>query len=358
MDERTFTAAQEFLFASKTYWSTTMYRALRDSCNANNVDNDDDVPQTVEATAEALEGTTLYRYFAWLERHLQRLKYIGRYGIVPFYNERRGELEKELKAVTEPNKSLEIDEDLELPHYYTKVDIHQHPGGIWSDDIAGFIYERGARTTVPQLAGDHGNLHDRFTDFISASSKPSRILDMGCGFGKSTQPFLAQFPGAEIDAIDLSRPCVRLAANDLPEDQSRRVRFRQMDGCYTDYVESTFDLVTSTMFLHELPVKALDCVFSEIMRVLEPGGRMVHLDFYFMPDAFRRFLHYGHGRRNNEPYMQPLVELDLEQMLADKGFVDIDVQPFLESNAVDLENVNTWRFPWTVISASKPEKQM
>ena len=81
---------------------------------------------------------------------------------------------------------------------------------------------------------------------------------------------------------------------------------------------------------------------------------MVHLDFYKMPDAFRRFLHYGHGRRNNEPFMQPLANLDLPGLLEDKGFVDIEISSFKEDEAVDLKTNDAWRFPWTVISAVKP----
>ncbi len=354
MDERAFYAAQEFLLAAKTYWSTTMYRALRDTWEANAGDEGDCWPQSLEKTAEILEDTTLYRYFAWLERHLQRLKYTGRYGLVPFHNERRGSLQQNLNAVATRNVSLDLDENLELPHYYTGIDIHQHPGGIWSDAIAGFIYESGARTTVPLLGKMHKDLHARFAELIALRSKPRRILDMGCGFGLSTQPLLTLFPEARVDAIDFSESCLTLAANTVPEDQARLVRYRQMDACSTDYAESSFDLVTSTMLLHELPVRALDRLLEETIRLLKPGGRMIHLDFYFIPDAFRRFLHYGHARRNNEPYMQPLAELNLRRLLADKGFVDIQILPFREADTVDLEKNDAWRFPWTVIDAIKP----
>ncbi len=151
MDKRSFNAAQDFLLAAKTYWSTIMYRALQETWKANGGSGGDCFPQTVEKTAEILEDTTLYRYFAWLERHLQRLKYTGRYGLVPFHNERRGTLQQKHNAVAVRDVSLDLDADLELPHYYTRIDIHQHPGGIWSDAIAGFVYESGARTTTPLL---------------------------------------------------------------------------------------------------------------------------------------------------------------------------------------------------------------
>ena len=81
---------------------------------------------------------------------------------------------------------------------------------------------------------------------------------------------------------------------------------------------------------------------------------MVHLDFHRLPDEFARFIHYGHGRRNNEPFMQPLAELDLARTLRRKGFVDIRIEPFREAEGVDLVGAASWRFPWTVIHAVKP----
>ena len=108
------------------------------------------------------------------------------------------------------------------------------------------------------------------------------------------------------------------------------------------------------MLLHELPPPALSEVLDEAFRVLRPGGRMVHLDFYYFPDAFTRFIHYGHGRRNNEPYMQPLAELDLPKALKSKGFTDIEILPFRESAGSGPDSLDVWRLPWTVISAKKP----
>ncbi len=347
MDERAFSAAQGFLLAAKMYWTTTLYRALRDEFLAKS--SVDQKEQSVEDVAAILEDSPLYQYFAWLERHLQRMKYAGRYGLVPYHDERRGEL---LAALT---GDAELDRDLELPGYYTGVDIHQHPGGLWSDATAALVYERGARSTTPMLGEAHKDLHDRFTDVVAAAGPPRRILDMGGGFGKSTGPLAERFPDSSVESVDLSAPCVTLGAHLAKQRQLDNVRYRQMDARSTDYSDASFDLVTSTMVLHELPTKALEELFDEALRVLEPGGRMVHLDFYSIPDGFRRFIHYGHARRNNEPFMQPLASTDLAALLKKKGFVDIEITPFKESEEIDIEKNDAWRFPWTVVTATKPE---
>ena len=342
MDDRSFVAAQDFLLATKVFWTTRLYPALKAAYDAKAAKSGTP-PRTVGDAAALLEGETLYQYFAWLERHLQRFKYAGRYGLVPYHDERREALLALVK-----DAGAELSPGLEMPAYYRKVDIHQHPGGVWSDDLGGFVYERGARSTTPLMAARHADLHQRFTELVAARGTPERILDMGCGFGKSTHPFARAFPQARIEAIDLSGPCVTLGAH----HGDKNVRFRQMNACDTDYEDESFDLVTSTMVIHELPPAEIGRLFAESARLLAPGGRIAHLDFHAIEGAFARFLHYGHGKRNNEPFMQPFAEMDVRAALAEKGFTNIEVIPFREAEGVD-ETGNAWRFPWTVILAEK-----
>jgi len=197
-------------------------------------------------------------------------------------------------------------------------------------------------------------LHRRFTDRATGDAEFTRILDLGCGFGKSTRPFIYRFPKARVEAVDLSAPCLFVAAQTARDEKLRNVRFRQMDARDLGYEDESFDFVTSTMLLHELPRDAVERLLEEAYRVLRPGGQMAHLDFYVIPDEFRHFLHYGHSSRNNEPFMRDLAEMDLEQVLGGIGFTDIEFSPFRESGDVDLNANESWRFPWTIIAAKKP----
>lgn len=350
--QRAVEAGQRFLLAAKTWWTSELYQHLREEYEARS--GKQAQGHSVADVAEILEDLPQYRYFAWLERHLQRMKYSGAYGLARYYDLERDKVLRQLDPVEETSEMLELRPDMPLPKYYTEVDIHQHPGGVWSDEVAGFVYEHGARSTTPLLGSSHASLHTRFTAMIAAEAAPSRILDIGCGFGKSTEPFYMQFKDAAVEGIDLSAPCLRLAAHAARSAGAGNVRFRQRDAADSGYSAASFDLVTSTMLLHETPPKPLDSVLAEAMRVLQPGGRMIHLDFHSLPDAFGRFMHYGHGRRNNEPYMQPLAELDLHTLLRRHGFTDISIEPFRESDDLGPDRKDVWRLPWTVISARKP----
>ena len=88
MDDRSFIAAQDFILDVKRFWTTEIYPALKADYE-NRTASLESVPDT-SAEVEALIGsTTLYRFYAWLERHLQRLKYSGRYGLYPYHDGKR-----------------------------------------------------------------------------------------------------------------------------------------------------------------------------------------------------------------------------------------------------------------------------
>jgi ubiquinone/menaquinone biosynthesis C-methylase UbiE len=346
-EERSFTAAQAFLLEAKVHWTREIYPALRTEYEARIAGRPQ--PRTAAEAEALIGGSTLYHCFAWMERHLQRMKYSGRYGLHPYHAQRRSHLEGVLR-----DAKAELKPAIRYPDYYTSVDIHQHPGGVWSDPVAGFVYERGARSTTPLSARRHKDLHDRLTAAaIERAGKPARVLDMGCGFGKSTRPFCEALPEARIEAIDLSEPCLRLAARDASQSGVENVRFRQVDAAQTDYPDASFDLVTSTMLLHEMPPPVVERTLAETKRVLKPGGRMVHLDFLPDPDAFDQLIHFGHGRRNNEPFMEPLARMGLEEKLKAMGFRDVEIVPFAEADGVLEPDYRYWRFPWTLSTATR-----
>lgn len=350
---RSFVAAQEFLLGAKAWWTTTLFPALRADYERR-VGLEGRKPSTADDVAALIGDTTLYRSFAWLERHLQRFKYSGRYGIHPYYAQDRAEWEASIDPSGLPDGLLELDPGFEQPRYFTSVDIHQHPGGVHSDGIAGLVYERGARSTTPLTATRHKDLHDRLVTWVEAhGGRPRRLLDMGCGFGKSTRPFYETFRETEVVGVDIAAPCLKLAAKDAAVAQARNVSFRQRDCSGTGFEDGSFDVVTSTMLLHEMPPPVIERTIAECGRLLSPGGRMVHLDFHHLPDPFLRFVHYTHGRRNNEPYMEPWAEMDVPMLLAEHGFTNIEILPFEEADGTLAPAYRNWRFPWTLIVAEK-----
>ena len=153
MDDRSFVAAQDVILDMKKHWTTRLFPALKAEY-AEQTDLAAKTPMTRTEVADLLDGTTTHRYFAWMERHLQRMKYSGRYGLVPYHRERATDLRDGLPDMS-GDPRLSLNPDFKNPVYYETVDVHQHPGGVWSEPTAGFVYERGARSTTPMLGSRH-----------------------------------------------------------------------------------------------------------------------------------------------------------------------------------------------------------
>lgn len=333
----------DFLFDVKRYWMRDMFVSLRDEYERL-------AAEAGAATAiDRLRAGPLYRYFAWLERHVQNEKYSGRYGLVAAIEDRRADMEAALAG--DHGGRLTLDPTVTLPAYYSAVDTHQHPGNLAGDALAGVVYKASAAATQPGSTTTYA-LHERFAETLDGIAG-GHILDVGCGFGKSSITIARRFPDAVVEGVDLAAPCLQLAALEAAEAQTGNLHYRQADACALPYEAGSFDLVSSTMLLHELPEEALGDFFAESCRVLRPGGRLVHLDFR-VDDPFLAFLHAGHAHRNNEPYMAAFNAMDVADALTRAGFAAPTLEPFVEADGVDPVRPATWRFPWTIIAARKP----
>lgn len=348
---RPFDAFQAFVLDCKMFWTRQMFPELRRTYEARLSEGAS--PATAEDVEALMASDTTYQFFGWFERHQQRMKYSGRHGLAVHYAQYRDHLARELSEPVE-ERLLQLDPAFEQPEYYTSIDIHQHPGGVWSDEIAGYVYERGAKSTAPMLRKSE-SLHHRLTaEALSRAGRDvQRVADLGCGFGGSTRPFYMDHPGIEVVGVELSAPCLRLAARRAAEDQARNVTFLQADAADTGLEAGAYDVVTSTMVLHEMPPRHIEKVLKESHRLLAPGGVSVHLDFLVRDDLFREFIHYGHSRRNNEPFMPPLNRMDIEAAHREAGFEDLEIVPFEEFTGALSPDNTAWRFPWTLIVARK-----
>ena len=344
-------AFQEFIMEARTWWAAELFPRLREEYEARKrlAEREGRRIEKAEDVALLFSRSTLYQYFCWLERHVQKSKYSSsRWGLVAQLAREPERAEERLAAAK--NGPLELDRSLRVPEYYEAHDIHQHPGNLLRDPQAGLVYEASALSIHPKTKKNE--LHDRFVELVRREGQFKRVLDMGCGFGKSTVPLAHAFPRAEVIGVDVSGPCLELAAADAARSRVDNVRFRQADAADTRLPGESFDLVTSTMLLHELPEPAIEATLAETRRLLAPGGVSIHLDFR-TDDPFWQFIMYGHGVRNNEPFLEPLIRMDLADAYRRAGFDEVRIEPFAEREGATDPSNPFWRFPWAAIIARK-----
>ncbi|WP_432826156.1 class I SAM-dependent methyltransferase [Dactylosporangium sp. CA-092794] len=344
LDER---SAVDFVLHLRKRWAGTVYPAL--------VEEFGDPAGDMAGTTQRLHELRLYPWFSHLERTQQKMLWRTAGDAVLARGE---ELTGELSAVPGSARgTLELSPGFELPDWYTAYDIHIQPGSYFSDDLSAYVYELGAR--IVMLRDNDGYKFHRLFVTTALPDRPgaTRVLDMGCGFGKSTRPLAGRYPAAEVIGVDLSAPGLRLAHAEA-EAEGLAIHYRQRNATDTGIESGTCDVVTGTMVLHEMPAAVIEATIAEAARLLKPGGAIGFLEFAMTGDPLRDATVMEHAERNNEPYFHDLFGTDVVRACRDNGLVGAAWLPFDERNAgVAAQGWGDrpeWHFPWAVLTATKP----
>lgn len=329
----------DFVLTLRRRWSDTLYPALAEQVSVAGGD------------AAAADSLAVHRWFAWLERGSQKMLWRATQAVVADADAHAG------PHGGDGTGSLELDPGLELPDWYTDWDIHVQPGGIWRNRATAEVYELGAKLVMLGENDDY-LFHTSFAETAVPQRAFRRIVDMGCGFGKSAWPFARLYPDAEVIALDLAAPCLELGHEKCTQS-GLPVHFRQRDCRDTGLGDGSTDLVTSTMLLHELPPDPLEDVIAEAARILAPGGLLRMLDFRYTGDPLRDHVMTGHGTRNNEPFMPHAMAADTVASCQAAGLENVRWVAFDERGAGRLDELrwpdrSEWHFPWAVLEAEKP----
>jgi ubiquinone/menaquinone biosynthesis C-methylase UbiE len=144
---------------------------------------------------------------------------------------------------------------------------------------AGSFYDRIAKLYgfCFKVNGYGRSLDQYLTRHPLPVSRGARILDAGCGTGLLTLALIRtlRFP-VSITALDLSARSIRAARRAVSESKGRKrdVTFAQGNVLALPFANDSFDMVVTSGALEYVP---LEDGFSEISRVLAPGGHLLHL---------------------------------------------------------------------------------
>ncbi len=243
------------------------------------------------------------------------------------------ELEKvaqDLKAKPTVRGSIELDSALAMPENVAAVDVHLMPGNYHyeasaTDLAAGAMYDNGLSVFSFGLMGETlDDIGQSITTYVKArwpQFAPKTILDLGCTIGHQTLPWKRTYPDAHVTGIDVAAPCIRYA-HARAQSLGIEAHFRQRDARHSGFPDRSFDLIFSSMFLHELPVEDIRAVFAEAKRLLKPGGLMLH---YELPPnnamtPYDGFYLDWDSAYNNEPYYKGFRDQNLKQLCTEAGF--------------------------------------
>jgi len=136
-----------------------------------------------------------------------------------------------------------------------------------------------------QQTGYIPDREDRFTAMLDVLDVllPARFvaLDLACGPGAISQRLLARFPEARCVAVDLDPVLLALGEEALGTYEGR-LRWVEADLRREDWSDRigdvTFDAVLSTTALHWLSDAQLTRVYTQLGRLVRPGGVVLNGD--------------------------------------------------------------------------------
>lgn len=242
-------------------------------------------------------------------------------------------MEDQAKAIlSQPSVgSLALDQQLQLPQYFTQTAYHGQPGGYclsshdndWFagalQEAGGTLYSRGAGTGTKD---SKGQAVLRFIQERHPQFTPERLVDLGCGYGGQTSNYVVGFPRAEVHGVDLGAGLLRYA-HLRAESLGLAIHFKQACAGDTGFPDESFDLVVSNILLHEVPREMLDAVMCESFRLLKPGGLVVHQDVPTQrpgTPAFQQWLSDWQVAHNDEPFWRSFSVTSVPDALVSAGF--------------------------------------
>jgi arsenite methyltransferase len=142
-------------------------------------------------------------------------------------------------------------------------------GRAWALDLG---YPQDLLARVPEASCE--SFAGVANPFSMGALQPGEdVLDVGCGAGMDSL-VAAQMvgPAGSVTGVDMTPEMVAKAHGSIAEMGLGNVRIVEGSAEHLPFDDASFDLVISNGVIDLIPDK--DAVFSEIVRVLRPGGRI------------------------------------------------------------------------------------
>lgn len=129
-------------------------------------------------------------------------------------------------------------------------------------------------------------IQNHIDTFPSSHLNTGRIMDIACSGGISTKFLIEAFPDKDgIDAVDLSPHFLSVAKFSHTTPSSpiftalhEKITYHHMMAENMSFASNSYDIVSISFLMHELPTKSAEDIIAEAFRVLRPGGVLCLMD--------------------------------------------------------------------------------
>ena len=163
--------------------------------------------------------------------------------------------------------------------------------------------------------------------------RPARILDLGCGTGHCIPGLMSRYRNADIVALDIAYPMLEQARK--RGRWLRRPRCVCADAEVLPFADESFDLVFSNLMLQWCV--DIDAAFSELQRVLRPGGLLLFTSFG--PDTLKE-LRDSWAQVDGHVHVNAFLDMhDVGDALMKTRFAD----PVMDVERIALTYPDVWK---------------
>jgi ubiquinone/menaquinone biosynthesis C-methylase UbiE len=145
----------------------------------------------------------------------------------------------------------------------------------------------------------------------------SRALDLGCGPGIVTEAFAVE--AGEVVALDLSPEMIRRARQRCEKAGRKNVRFAIGKVEKLPFHNASFDVIVTRLTLHHFP--DLEAALSEMVRVLQPDGRIVIADIVSSHVPEESELHNALEILRDPSHVRMISHTELKHLIRSAGLV-------------------------------------
>jgi demethylmenaquinone methyltransferase/2-methoxy-6-polyprenyl-1,4-benzoquinol methylase len=161
------------------------------------------------------------------------------------------------------------------------------------------------------------------------------ILDACFGTGNSSIAIAKKNNNNRIIGIDLSENMLKVARNKIKKNRLENITTYCIDAAAID-INKEFDIVTTSLSLHEMPQTVMESVISEMHRVLKKNGKLYIVEW----DKPKNII-------------GSLFFMVFPYIFEPKGFGDflkLDWGSYLKSKGFIVENVEKYNFTKLIIA--------
>lgn len=174
-----------------------------------------------------------------------------------------------------------------------------------------WLYNGVSRLAALSVGGER-RFHQLPLQGLTIASE-TKILDLCCGSGQATQ-YLLQY-SQDVTGLDVSPVSLERAKRNVPQAQYVEALAEEIP-----FGDGEFDVVHTSVAMHEMKPEQLRQILEEVYRVLKPGGVFAMMDFHKPTNLlFAPGLTLFLWLFETETSWQ-LLETDLVGLLKDVGF--------------------------------------